>query len=89
MITLVASTVTKLISPVNYERYIRITSDSTTLTRIAYDSNKLDVASGGFSFTVADNIVVHLPVNSSIYAISSGTPNLGIAISTEFAIKLM
>ncbi len=91
MITLVASTVTLLISKKNIDRYIRITSDSITPTRIAYTPDILEMAQGGFSFSLADNIVVYLPANEQIYAISTGTPNLGLATTKiiDVAITLM
>ena len=91
MITLVANTVTLLISKKNVDRFIRITTDSTTFTRLAYSPDVLEMSTGGFSFTLADNIVVYLPANEQIYAVSTGAPNLGLASTKiiDVAITLM
>lgn len=79
MKTLVAATVTKVLAAKDERRFMRIMSDSTTITRMATDQAVLDSPSGGFGITAYESVIVDLPAGKEIFAISSVTPNISIA----------
>lgn len=76
MITLVASTVTTIISQENRDRVIRLFSDSTTLARISQNPDNLEVSTGGHILTAYQSLLIELPAGQDLLAVSAGTPNL-------------
>ncbi len=58
---------------------VKVSSDSTTVTRLGYTSTALEMSSGGFAFTVYENVVIVLKPNIELFAVSAGTPNISIA----------
>lgn len=78
MIPLAASTKTKLLKAENRTRLIRIFSDSTTATRLSMHPDRLD-GDGGHLLTIYESVVIELPANQELFAISSGTPNISWA----------
>jgi hypothetical protein len=79
MITLVANTATLIVKKANHQRYIRISSDSTTVTRLALTDNALQMASGGYGFTAYQDVIVELEAGQEIWAKTAGTPNISAA----------
>lgn len=79
MITLVADIITKLLKAESRLRYIKVSSDSTTITRLGYTESNIEMSNGGFAFTVYENVVIVLKPNVELFAVSTGTPNLSIA----------
>ncbi len=76
MITLVANTATLIVKKAKVPRYIRISSDSTTVTRLAYTDNALEMASGGYGFTAYQDVVVKVDAGQEVWAKTTGTPNI-------------
>ena len=82
MITLVASTITKLIKADNTRlRYYRISSDSTTATRLGATNASLAQTTGGFTIFKGVDVTIVLKIGEELFAVSTGTPNLSIAES--------
>lgn len=79
MIPLVANTVAQLIKPEKRNRYLKISSDSTTLTRIGKTEVSIETGNGGFGITAYESVVVLLPFDEALFAVSTGTPNISIA----------
>ncbi|CAG0950653.1 MAG: hypothetical protein OIN86_13610 [Candidatus Methanoperedens sp.] len=87
MITLVASTVTLLVKQEKRNRYIKLNSDSTTVTRVGKTPSSVEMANMGFGFTAYDDIVVYLRAGDEIHGVSSGTPNISIAEVSPETVK--
>ncbi len=79
MITLVASTATLIVKKADHQRHIRISSDSTTVTRLALTNNALEMATGGYGFTAYQDVIVQLEAGQEVWAKSTGTPNISAA----------
>lgn len=79
MITLVANTVTKLLKGENRLRYFKISSDSTTVTRLGLSTNSIEMSDGGYAITAYESVVVALKPMEEIFAVSTGTPKISIA----------
>jgi hypothetical protein len=80
MITLVANTVKKLLKSSNVPRMIRISSDSTTVTRIDTDQGALEAPGiGGYGITAYESVLVELPEGKELFAVSTGTPNISLS----------
>jgi hypothetical protein len=79
MITLVASTITKLLKAEKRPRLIRLSSDSTTVTRIGKNNNILEGSASGHGLTAYESILIELPPDEELFAVSSGTPNISWA----------
>ena len=78
MITLVAATITKIVQEEPRNRYIRIYSNSTTITRIARESDVLEQTTGGVGLTVYESILIRLLAGQEVFAISAGTPSISV-----------
>lgn len=77
MFTLVANTVQQIVQSANNPRKFRISSDSTTMARIASTKEVLEEAGqGGQILTAYESILVYVPPGGELYAISIGTPNI-------------
>jgi len=76
MITLVAATITLIVQEQSLNRYIRIYSDSTTITRIAREHDVLEQTTGGIGLTVYESILIRLSAGQEIFGISAGTPSI-------------
>lgn len=79
MITLVASTITKLLKSESRPRLIRLFSDSTTVTRIGKNNSILEGDASGQMLTAYESILIELPPDEELFAVSSGTPNISWA----------
>lgn len=78
MISLSASTVKLIVAPAEFERYLKIVSDSTTVTRLGTTPTAIEM-SMGFGITAYDQTIIKLPANKGIYAVSTGTPNISVS----------
>jgi len=79
MITLVANTITIIVPKANRLRHFVITSDSTTFTRLGKTKESVEMSTQGFSFTVANTLTVRVEAGEEIFAVSAGTPKIGIS----------
>ncbi len=90
MITLVASTITKLLKSENRPRLMLLMSDSTTITRLGYSQESIEMSTQGFAFTAYESVIIELPAGKELFAVSAGTPNLSLAeiVTAERAVRL-
>ncbi|MDD5614884.1 MAG: hypothetical protein PHH85_01630 [Candidatus Methanoperedens sp.] len=80
MKALAANTATLIISKVNVDRIVTITSDQTTACRLSL--SKVDLQTDqtfGFSFSSVSPLNIFLPAGQELFAISTGTPNISWA----------
>lgn len=78
MITLVANTITSVLGAINKPRYVQVTSDSTTITRIGATEAVLDSSTGGIGLTAYFPVNIYVPPMQKLYVVSTGTPNISV-----------
>lgn len=84
MITLVAATITKIVQELPRDRIIRISSDSTTITRIARERDVLEQTTGGYGLTAYESLVVSLKSGQEVFAVHAATPNISVVEVNTF-----
>lgn len=82
MITLAADTITEVLQPEKHSRIVNVRTDSTTITRVSKSEEGL-VGSNGLLVVVYESVDILLPPDTSLYAVSTGTPSISIMEKQE------